>query len=385
MSLVGIGGAPLVMIGAGGYNGTVTRYNNSSSSSNALNNGRQLIGHIWTEDGAAHTIDTTGLSSIGLYLGSVTLANAGSTLKIGIADVDTANGPPPRAVNASNVISFDVSKTLSGGGGGFTQNAWNEFAPDSGSKTISHGDLVALAFQFTAFGGSDTFGIQCVGFGPNMALPCMTTQGGSYAAAPVIPNAVITFADGVRGYFAGGYVYSNLTSVAFNSGSTPNERGNYIKAPVPTTIYGAALNLNTSQDVDVVLYSDPLGTPVAQRTRSIDGNTISSAQDYIVDALFASPYQAAANQELAIVVKPKTTTNSTIYYRQFANAAHQKSEQLGQNCYAISRSGGTGAFASQNSGMDRNCLGLWVGAFDAGGTSKIARVGLHGIDQGVAA
>jgi hypothetical protein len=288
-------------------------------------------------------------------------------------------------VNSSDIITFDVSKSLIGGGGGISANAWNEHTPDAGSKTIAHGDLVAFAVQMTTRGGSDSVNITGASPLKSQALPTTTAFVGSYAQSAVAPNAVITFSDGVRGYFAGGYAYSNLLSTNFNSSSSPNERGNFIQMPFPVKIYGAALNLNSAQDFDCVLYSDPLGTPVSKRTRSIVGKTIQNVADGLLYIMFSSPYQAAANEQLALVIKPTTTTNSTIYTRQFGLPAHQNSEQLGQGCYAVNRSGGTGAFASQNSGAERNCLGLLVGAFDAGGAGKLARAGLQPINDGVAA
>jgi hypothetical protein len=82
-------------------------------------------------------------------------------------------------------------------------------------------------------------------------------------------------------------------------------------------------------------------------------------------ALFATPYDASANQPLVVAAKPTTGTNITVTYKSFNIAGHQNSDFPG-SAYACTR-GSSGAFTQQNSGKDRYGLGLLIGAFDAGG------------------
>lgn len=72
--------------------------------------------------------------------------------------------------------------------------------------------------------------------------------------------------------------------------------------------------------------------------------------------LFPSPYSMGASTPYAAIVKPTSTTSIQMDYKTFASSAHQAAES-GSNGYAINRN--TGAFASQNSNLDRYGIGIW--------------------------
>lgn len=366
MSLVAIGGMPLWLAG-GAINGHL--FNNVIANlvtMDAANEAGIFIAEIETSDGDSHTIDTTGSSSLGWRVGSaVTFANGASTVKVGLAAVDTATGPAPRASNAADVITFDVSKSLTGGGGGITASAWNEHVPDAGSKTIANGDLVAFAVQMTARGGADSIA-GMAGAIPAIAMgfPAGTAYtGGTYAAVSLLPNFVITFSDGSRGYPKGGFIAANTgTNQTWNNTSTPKEYGNFLQFPFPGKIYGLIVWAAVTANLDVVLYSDPFGSPFAEKTASIDFNVVAaaSARGYI--KMFATPFQFKSNQPLVVAAKPTSATNTTLVYFGFNIAAHQFSQPLGENCYAVNRD--TSAFAVQNVNKDRFAIGALVGALE---------------------
>jgi hypothetical protein len=324
---------------------------------------------IFTDDGASHTIDTTGSSSLGWRSGAVTLANAGTTLKVGLAAVDTTNGPPTRAVNVADVITFDVSKSYTSAAAP-TATAWIESVPGAGTKTIANGDLVAFCVQMTARGGADAVNVQTEQVLGGTARPAVTDfTGAAYSNKGNLPNAVITFSDGVLGYFYGGYVASvGLTSQAWNNTSGTKEYGNLLQFPFPCKAYGIFGAMSFNGDTDLILYSDPLGTPFAEKTISVDLNTIgAAASNNGFDELFPAPFSIAANTPYAVIAKPTSATNVTLNYKTFNAAAHQKSESPGSatNGYAVNRA--SGAFGAQNSSKDRFAIGLLLGAFDAGG------------------
>jgi hypothetical protein len=368
MSLVAIDGMPLVPFGAAGRNGLPITAGGGNIVLDATKEAFIMIGRVKTEDGASHTIDTTGSSSLGWLSGTLTFANAGTTVKVGLAAVTTAAGPPGRAANASDVITFDVSKTLTGGGGGITASAWQEHVPDTGTKTIADGDLVAFAVQMTAAAGAD---VVRPGANTNITqalgnMPYVTEYtGGSYGTANAfIPNGVITFSDGTFGFFAGAYVYlTGQSTQTWNSGSATKEYGNFFQFPFPVNIYGLIHGAGLAGATDLILYTDPLGTPAAQKTVSVDLHTVGSATvnrpSYTV---FASPYSLAASTPCAAIAKPTSATNITMNYKTYNIAGHQKSEPFGANGYAINRA--SGAFAAQNSNKDRYAIGLLVGAWD---------------------
>jgi hypothetical protein len=384
MSLVALDGTPLVAIGNPQREGAPYIANMATAATlNLANVALIFYGHVFTEDGGSHTIDTTGSSSLGWRAGAVTFANAGSTVKVGLAAMDTANGPPGRAANAAGVITLDVSKPLTGGAGGITANSWNEHVPSAGTKTIANGDLVAFCVQITARAGADSVVVQAEALPTGVAgvLPGVTSFDGTstYTAAAQVPVAVITFSDGKYGFFYGGYVANGaITTQTWNSGSATVEYGNYFLMPVPAKIYGLIANCSIGGDCDFVLYSDPLGTPAAAKTVSIDANAIGvAATNRWLPILFPVPYSSTANQPLAAIMKPGATNVSSVY-KTFNVAGHQKSETLGANGYAVNRA--SGAFAAQNSNKDRFAIGLLVGAFDNGAGIGVSTISANIVD-----
>jgi hypothetical protein len=368
MSLISLPGQMAVPIGPSLFANPLAAPGNSNTVLDAALEAQIMIGQIVTADGASHTIDTSGSSNIQWRAGTVTFANAGTSVKVGIGAVDTANGPPGRAVNVADLITFDVSKTLTGGGGGITTAAWQTHVPDSGSKTIANGDLVALSVQMITRGGADVVNVQFVNSSGGAHLPEVTDfTGGAYSNNALgFPDAIITFSDGTLGYFFGTTVQSSVSSRTYNSSSSPSEYGQLFSLPFAVRVSGLYGWVDPDGDFDLVLYSDPLGTPVAQRTASFDANWVSSSATKRLEALFATPYDIPANTPFALVVKP-AGTSITISYKTLANAAHRIVDPWGLSGYGVSRSGGSGAFANANSSLEHYFIGLFAGGFDAGG------------------
>ena len=333
----------------------------TSGSIDATNEAAIFIGHAVTSDGASHTIDTTGSSSLGWRAGAVTFANGGTTVVVGLAAVDTAAGPPGRAANATNVITFDVAASFTGGGGGITSNAWHTSAPTTGTKTIANGDLIAFAVQMTARGGADSVQVSYQSNDLAIHRPLVTLYtGGSYAASAGLPNALITFSDGATGWFHASDVASLFTGRVWNSGSATKEYGQLYKLPFPIKVYGFYGNADIDGDCDFILYSDPLGTPVAEKTVSFDANTRTATTGRRFFVEFDAPYFVDAYENIGAVFKPGAT-NVTAYYKTLASATHRVVDPWGTSGYGISRA--SGAFADANSSLDHYYIGLIVGAF----------------------
>lgn len=378
MALVSVPGAPLVPIGPG-FNTTQGVPFFANVTVDAANEAAIFFGHVLTSDGGSHTIDTTGSSSLGWRTGSVTFANAGTTLKVGLSDAINSAGPPVRAANVADVISFDVSASLTGGGGGVTGSAWQTHAPGSGSKTIANGDLVCFSAQLTARGGSDSVQVFFSGASSIQHRPAVVGfTGGAYGVNTGVPTAIITFADGALGYFQASDVLSAITVRTYNSGSAAKEYGQLYDLPFPCTIYGIYGWVDPDNDFDVVLYSDPLGTPVAEKTVTIDANMMASATGRRFSVAFATPYSVTtANQKVAAILKPGAS-NISAYYKTFANAAHRITDPYGTTGYGVARA--SGAFAAENSNLDNYYIGLLVGAFDSGASAggMVVHPGMNG-------
>lgn len=345
------------------------------------------VGYIITSDGSSHTINTTGSSSIQWQTGSVTFSNAGTTAVVGLAAVDLSNGPPARAVNVADVITFDVSRVMTGGGGGVTSSAWQTHVPTAGTKTIANGDFVAFAVQLTSRGGTDTIAVTGSPVGNPIQIPTGTFYNATtYAAMSQSPDVIIVFSDGTLGWFYTTDVFSVVTGRTFNSGSATKEYGQLYNLPFPyriNGIYGWINFSGTSADFDAVLYSDPLGTPVAQKTVSVDANAVATtASGRRFSVLFPSPYDVAANTNIATIFKPGATSIDA-YYKTLANAAHRVTDTGGTSSYGVSRA--SGAFANANSSLDHYYIGMLVSAFDAGGgggSSMLVHPGMQGGARG---
>ncbi len=370
MSLVALDGTPLVPIGTfipwGSANNAWPTLGNAPSMAVA-NKATIFIGYVVTEDGGSHTIDTTGSSALSWRTGgfSPTLADAGSTLVIGLATVDTTAGPPGRATNVAGVITSSVAKVLVGSGSsGIAATTWYDHVPTTGTMTVANGDLIAFFVQLTTRGGSDTVTLTASGTAGGMVFPeVVAFDASTYVIQSQIPNCLITFSDGKLGWFAGSWISSADASQVWNNTSGTKEYGNYFLMPFPTKIYGIYGYPSVSGDCDFILYSDPLGTPAAQKTISVDLNTVGGT-NRTAAMLFASPYTTTASQPLAVIMKPTSATNVTAPYRTFNASNHQKTDHCGTNCYAVNRA--SGAFAAQNSNKDRFGLGVLVGAWDDG-------------------
>jgi hypothetical protein len=372
MTVTAVPGSPIVLIGPG----VLTSHNNlvtGSINTDAANEALIAIGYAITSDGGSHTIDTTGSSSIGWRTGSVTFANGSTEFKVGVAPVKTDEGPPARAAHTTDVIDFDVAASFTGGGGGVTTGAWQTSVPTTGTKTIANGALIAICWQMTARGGAD---IVPIAIGPAVTphhRPTLTGfTGGSYAALTSLPNAIITFSDGATCHLLGTDLYSTLNTRTWN-GSGGQEYGQLFNLPFPYKVYGIYGWLDPDADCDIVLYSDPLGTPVAEKTISIDANAVAIAAGRRFEVAFAAPYSVAANTDIAAVFTPGGSNVST-YYRTLANAGHRVTDVYGTSGYGIQRT--SGAFANANSSLDHYYIGLIVGAFDnatggAGGGAHI--------------
>jgi hypothetical protein len=344
---------------------TLSALSITSFALDAANEAAIFVGRMATSDGASHTIDTTGSSSIGFRTGTVTFANGSTSVSVGVAPVDAANGPPARASNTANVIDFDVKGVLAGGGGGITNAAWQTIVPTTGTKTIASGDLVAVAIQMTARAGADSVAVGCADSITSLSRPNTTAYlSGVYGGqSGAMPLCIVTFSDGAYGWFEGSDIYTTTATRTWNSGSATKEYGQLYQMPFPMKVHGIYGRAAIGNDTDLILYSDPLGTPVAEKTVSIDANTLQSATARLFFEMFPAPYSVAANQPIGAVLKPGASNISTDY-KTLAAAGHRVTDPWGTTGYGISRA--SGAFANANSSLDHYFLGLIVSAYEAG-------------------
>src|SRR3990172_9084696 len=169
----------------------------SSGTLDAVGEKINFIGRVYLEGGpGSKTISSAG-GKIDWRTATVTWATPGSTLRVGIADVDLTNGPPGRDDG-----TFDVRKDLVQGTDSLASNTWVSTAMATGTKTIEHGDLVSIVFELTATLGVDVVTVNKVN-NNNVSynMPFVSTfLGGVWASGIGTPCAVITFDDATLGF-----------------------------------------------------------------------------------------------------------------------------------------------------------------------------------------
>lgn len=335
---------------------------------NATGESVHCTGRIYLENplSGSKTISSAGGGSIVWLAGTSTIA-AGSNFKVGIQDTSTATAP------AQGDGTFDVEASFTTTG--ITTGAVNTSVMTTGTKTIAHGDMVTIAFQLTSRTAPDAVivrnchvGTEAVGhvYGAGVT----ENTGGTYAYSAAIPNTFIIFDDGTVGYFYPAEFIATSSTTAINSTTgTADEYGNAIKLPYVFMAEGIQANITfagTSSDCELILYSDPLGTPVAEKTVVVDATQASQTGNARhVTGLFPAAFKMKANTQYAISVRPTTANNVTLIYDD-GNVASQVFQPPNNYAYGIRRLDNTGAFADTNGGTAKTRLyrvsvfGYWM-------------------------
>lgn len=327
-----------------------------SSTLNASNETCYFVGNIVLENplSSSKTISAAGGGSIVWLANAVVFANGGSTFKVGIQDVSTASSP------AQGDGTFDVEASFTGGGGGITGGGINTSVMTSGTKTIANGDLVAITFSMTGRAGSDSVNVAHHHEDLTLGLcrmPVVTnnTTGSVARVSNALPLCYILFDDGTIGWIFGSYfITSAIAAIAYNSGSaTADEYGNLLYNPF--TFYATAIAAfctfaSTSADAELLLYSTPLGTPVVERTVTIDATQLGGATGTAKTVyMLPTPFLLKANTEYGITLRPTTANNVTLYMVD-SSSTGGKTGSPNSNCYAMRRLDNTGAFSDYNGG-----------------------------------
>ncbi len=331
------------------------------------------IGHLCLPAGSgSKTISAAGGGC--LYFRASTgntFSNGGSNLRIGIQDVSNTTGLED--------ATFDVYADLVGGTDTIANSTFYKIPMESGTKTIAHGDLIALAIELTTRGGADAVvvareSLPWLVTGTGGALPYASADNGANAKVSNIPWMFIKFDDGTVGWLQGSpAIYmTGISSVAFNSGSTPDEHGPVFTAPVGMKVNGIGFGLGTisaGANFEAILYGDPLGTPVALATVTVDIDQVfsSAASNWFMVPITETTL--VAGSAYAIMLRPTTTNNVTYYYQDLgANNEDIKAGQFfGSSLIVGTRTNQTGAFSSLGARYVPTIL-LGVSAFiDAAG------------------
>lgn len=263
-------------------------------------------GESFSAIGQLHLSDkSSGKSLTGATLwfrtGPVTFANAGSTFRVGIQDL---------ASTGLEDGTFDIYRDFIGAGGVLLSNTWQgHLLNTAGSKTVSHGDILAIVFEFFARAGADSVQIQY----PTNSVPSSTkgfpygtvdTGSGPAKSTSQTPMALIVFADGEIGRIDNTFCWTDPDQGGV---STTAQAGIYFVAPFTGTlnkvIFGVTDSVATTDMVTITVWEDPLGTPVSIGSLSVNGayrgGTASVRNEFFT---FPQSIPVVAGEEYAITI-----------------------------------------------------------------------------------
>ncbi|HAO93412.1 MAG: hypothetical protein A2X99_10250 [Deltaproteobacteria bacterium GWB2_55_19] len=293
------------------------------------------------------------ITEIGFRTGAVTIAD---TLKIGLYTVDTSNNPTTTAYGGM-VAGTQATPAA---------NTWYNVAlgtnctataDDAAAVVIEFNSYVAGNLRIAALDGSSGSSGNICGFPESKQY---TASWANIAARPVFS---IKYSDGSYGFIYGCYPVSAVTETAFNSSSTPDERGLKFSIPFPARLSGFWLNYRVTGvtgSADVVLY-DSDGTTVLQ-THTIDFQKV-NAGPRMFYFQFATAQALSKDTFYRLVVKPTTTTSNSFYDFTVNAVAIMDCFEGGQNFHLTTR---TDAWAWTDTTTKRPWMGLVLDQFDDG-------------------
>lgn len=322
----------------------------------AAGESRTFIGKVSLEAGSgSKTISGAGGGKIRWRTQTIVFSDAGSTFRLGIQDVNTSTGLEDG--------TFDVYADLVGGTDTISANADQLTTMETGSKTISQGDLIAVSFELISRGGTDSLQISAMNVGlstrsSNAYYPYITTDTGSgpSQSASGVFGCTIEFDDGTLGWITPAALIPNAfvtaSTVTFGSSSTPDEYAAVFQVPFSCSIAGgyvAISNIASADDFEIILYSNPLGTPTAIASVAIDGANIGSSSGTAVPYLFtfSTSQQLSINTTYGLAVRPTTTNTISFGYIDLGtgNEKYKRPFPFGETLKLMARTDQTGAFA----------------------------------------
>ena len=324
-----------------------------------------MIGRLYI-DGRPTAAKTLSTGTIQFRLGTTTFANAGTTVVVSVQDVATGAGPFAQPDGTP-----DVSKSLTGGGGGLTTAAWNTVTMDTGSKSMTHGDLIAVVWNMSARAGADSVVIVPSGDASSRPVTNIYLAGAwqtsTVNGAGVHPNVIIVFDDGTLGWIDGGMPYSKVGTEAYQDSTNPDERGMIFQVPFDCEIDGFFARLTTgasaNADYTFKLYTDPTGTPALVTSSAILAEQISGVTQLVREEL-PVPIALTKNTDYGLTVLATGTANLTLSVATLGNTAHRAAYNGGTSLKKITRNNSSGAFTAESPAITLYAMGVRISAIN---------------------
>lgn len=319
----------------------------------------------------AKTISSAG-GTIGFAVNTVTWATAGSTIRVGLQD------PDPTAVMTQPDGTFDVYADLVQGTDSLPGSSWKTVAMATGSKSLSHGDVVCIVLDFTTRNGADSLSL----FMSTAYLPQITSTVRNYTTSwqspiAVSPNALLTFDDGTKAIIAGGFAVATVSTLeTFSNSTNPDERGIPLYVPWHCKANAARFYARTqgavAADFDVRIYSDPLGTPTQLVSTSVEGAYSSATSSQVRECLIPFAPVTLSPGWYGVVLKATGTGSIALSSTTVADASYK---DLFGACSKITRNDETGAFTEDNTSTYLG-FALSLSSIDSGQPRPSLQIGI---------
>jgi hypothetical protein len=319
-------------------------FNNSSEIVDGTAEYRATIGRMCLEGGTgSKTISSAGGAITFLPVAS-TFANAGTTVRVGIQDVNSTGDPDG---------TYDVYADLVGGTDTIPASTMRHVPMTNGTKTIAHGDLVCVRVGMQSRAGADSVSICNIvsGYYDSMVFP----YGHFNTVKRANPSPfMVKFDDGTIGWIEDVPLPYNMAGTAdllsFSSSTTPDEYAAIFRFPFGTSVRAAGVRLSAvaaTEDFEMILYSDPLGTPSAVQTITADASYIGTTGLGWWWGTFDPSIELSADTDYAIAIRPTTTNpfNFGYYDLGSGNEFLKRATPFGENIDLASRTDQAGAFA----------------------------------------
>lgn len=321
------------------------------------------IGHVWFPEGpgTVKTVSSAG-GAIQFLTGTLTWATAGTTVRVGLQDVSASLGPPAQP---DEVWTGEPYKELVQGTDALSADTWTTATISTGSRSIEHGDLIAVVFDMTVRNGADSVIVKGLNIPAQHHRPvgALKTGGTWNTTNTVLPNVVITCDDGTLASIDGSIPVSAVTTRTYNTGSTPDEYGNIIALPFDCEIDELYCVVDPDNEFELNLYNEALATPNQLHERVVDPNQVTSTSARPMTVMLAQ-HVLAAGTNYAVTIRPTTASSVSTYEFTVSTANHLKFYPGGTNVYKCTRSNDTGAFTVDTT--SRILCGLKISKVDDG-------------------
>lgn len=269
------------------------------------------MGYVtWPDDGST----SKDISRIQFRTGAVT-KGATTTVTVSLQDPSLATNPLQPDGTQDQTVTVTNAQLVA--------NTWIRTDALSANRTVALGARVCVVFEFGTFAAGNIVNIQGISdhnstnARNNMAGVGLFT--GTWAIQAQHPSVLLEFSDGSFGRIETGWVATAITSVAANTGSTPDEIALEFQVPFDCVVDGAALLLTAAGvNLDIVLY-DSSSTALA--TVTIDANALGVNGPRWHPVYFPA-VSITKNTTYRLAALPTTASSISVYYFDVNTASH---------------------------------------------------------------